>query len=207
MSSPPLSGPPLSGQIPLNLRPEPKYDFENFIETASNVDALKIIRAWPNWPSAVLLLLGPSGSGKTHLGQAWAAAHADVLFIDDAHSQDETQLFDTINRALSGELAGLVLAAPEMFTPAMPDLRSRLGAMPKAVLQDHDDEALEPILRHLFAQTGREVSLDLVEYMLKHTDRSVAALRVLVSELDVAASGAKSDLNKYFVSRYLGKGS
>jgi len=202
-SGQPNSGAPLSGQIPLNLRPEPVYDFENFIEAASNADALKIVQAWPNWTSAALLLLGPSGSGKTHLGKAWAANADGATFIDDAHAQDETMLFDAINRALSGEISGLILAAPDMFTPAMPDLRSRLGAMPKAVLQDHDDAALEPILRHLFAQTGREVSRDVVEYMLKYTDRSVSALRGLVGELDIAAGAAKSDITKRFVGKYL----
>ena len=195
--------PPLSEQIPLNLRPEPVYDFENFVETAANADVLTILRAWPNWPSPVLLLLGPSGSGKTHLGRAWAAGGGDRLFIDNAHTQDETLLFDAINRALSGELAGLILAAPEIFTSDMPDLRSRLGAIPKAVLQDHNDEALEPILRHLFAQTGREVSRDVVQYMLKYTDRSIAALRCLVNELDVAAGAAKTDITKRFVGKFL----
>jgi len=85
----------------------------------------------------------------------------------------------------------------------MPDLRSRLGAIPKAVLQDHNDEALEPILRHLFAQTGREVSRDVVQYMLKYTDRSIAALRCLVNELDVAAGAAKTDITKRFVGKFL----
>ncbi len=198
-----MSGAHFPKQIPLNLRPEPVYDFENFIESASNRDALKIVQAWPNWPSAALLLLGPQGSGKTHLGCAWAACHAGVVFIDNAQHQEETALFDMINRALSGDIAGLLLASSVIFTPNMPDLRSRLNAMPKAVLQDHDEDSLEPVLRHLFAQTGREVSKDVVAFMLENTDRSISALRNLVSELDIAAGAAKTDVTKYFVSRYL----
>jgi len=198
---------PGASQIPLNLRPSPRFTFETFVETTSNAAALKIVRAWPNWPSAALFLLGPSGSGKTHLGSAWAANHNSehnpVIFIDDAHLQDETYLFDMINQALIGQIAGLTLAAPEAFIADMPDLRSRLGAMPKAVLRDHDDDALEPILRHLFSQTGREVSRDVVEYMLKYTDRSVTALRDLVNALDVAAGAAKTDVTKRFISKFL----
>ncbi|MEP1229599.1 MAG: DnaA/Hda family protein [Litorimonas sp.] len=193
----------LSGQIPFNLRPEPAYNFDNFVKTASNSDALKIVQAWPNWPSATLLLLGPHGSGKTHLGQAWALNTQGVMFVDDAHQQDETRLFDLINRALNGDVKGLMLSAPDVFVASIPDLRSRLGAMPKAVLKEQDDEALEPILRHLFAQTGREVSKDVVDYILKFTDRSVSALRVLVNDLDVSAGAAKTDVTKRFVSRYL----
>ena len=198
-----MSGSSVSGQIPFNLRPEPAYNFDNFTQTASNLEALKIVKAWPNWPSAVLLLLGPSGSGKTHLGQAWASQSNGAIFIDDAERQDETWLFDQINQALNGQISGLMLAARDIFTPAMPDLRSRLNAMPKAVLKEQDDEALEPILRHLFAQTGREVSKDVVDYILKFSDRSVNALRALVSALDIEAGAAKTDVTKRFVSRYL----
>lgn len=199
---------PISGQIPLNLRPDPVYDFENFIETQSNLDALTIVQAWPNWPSAALWLLGPSGSGKTHLGTAWAEKNRisgtdDVVFIDEAQKANETYLFDIINRALSGEIAGLIIAAPDIFIPAMPDLASRLNAMPKAVLRDHDDADLEPILRHLFAQQGRDISRDVVEYILKYTDRSVAALRSLIIDLEVSASAAKLDITKRFVAKFL----
>ncbi len=198
-----MSGPSVSGQIPFNLRPDPAYNFNNFVQTASNLEALKIVKAWPNWPTAVLLLLGPSGSGKTHLGQAWASQSNGAIFIDDAERQDETWLFDQINQALNGQISGLMLAARDIFTPAMPDLRSRLNAMPKAVLKEQDDEALGPILRHLFAQTGREVSKDVVDYILKFSDRSVNALRALVSALDIEAGAAKTDVTKRFVSRYL----
>lgn len=200
---------PITGQIPLNLRPDPVYDFENFIETRANLEALKIVQAWPNWPSAALWLLGPSGSGKTHLGTAWAekmraSGTFDGMFLDEVQKTDETYLFDIINRALSGQISGLIIAAPDIFTPAMPDLASRLRAMPKAVLREHDDADLEPILRHLFAQQGRDISRDVVEYILKYTDRSVAALRNLVMDLDISASAAKLDITKRFVAKYLG---
>lgn len=189
-------------QIPLNLRPDAPYSFQTFYETPSNQDALALVKAYPNWPSPILLLLGPKGSGKTHLGEAWAQAHGGQ-FLDDAETLDEAQLFDAINRALSGTGKGLMLAARMLWGAKMPDLNSRLGAIPKAQLLEPDDDSLEPILRSLFAQTGRDVSRDVVGYILKHTDRSVSALKTLVSELDLAAGSAKSDLTKAFVAKYL----
>lgn len=192
-----------SAQIPLNLHPDAVYSFENFIVASSNADALKILRAWPAWPSPVLFLLGPSGSGKTHLGKAWAGAHEGVEFIDDAHLQDEMALFETINAALAGVIPGLLLCAPQLPRPAMPDLCSRYKAIPKALLHEHDDDSLEPIVRKLFSECGREVSRDVVQYILSYTDRSVSALRRLVLGLDSAASAAKSDVTKRFVGKYL----
>lgn len=192
-------------QIPLNLRPQGRQDFSNFNLSAGNQAAVTMLRAPDRWTSAAFLLLGPTGSGKTHLGQAWQSEF-DGTFIDDAESVDETLLFDTINRALAGEISGLLLAStlsPKLWGIAMPDLKSRLFSMPTFTLAEHDEESLEPILRTLFGQVGREVSQDVVTFVLRQTERSVEALRELVHELDVEAGSKKADLTKAFVAKFL----
>lgn len=192
-------------QIPLNLRPEARQSFDNFHVTAGNQAAVTMLQARERWPSAAVLILGPAGSGKTHLGRAWQGQFGGE-FIDDAHQFDETTLFDAINRALAGQISGLVLAssiAPTEWGIYMPDLNSRLNAMPTLTLAEHDEASLEPILRELFTQAGRGVGQDVVTFVLHQCERSVDALRDLVLELDVAAGSKKADLTKQFVSKYL----
>lgn len=192
-------------QIPLNLRPEARHSFANFHVTPGNQAAVALLRARERWPSAAVLILGPTGSGKTHLGRAWQDKTKGE-FIDDAHVVDETDLFDAINRALAGQISGLVLAsdqAPTAWGVAMPDLKSRLNAMPTLTLAEHDEASLEPILRELFSQAGRAVGQDVVSFILRKTERSVDVLRDLVLELDVAAGSKKADLTKAFVAKYL----
>lgn len=192
-------------QIPLNLRPEVRQSFANFHISPGNQAAVSMLRARERWPSAAVLILGPKGSGKTHLGKAWQSRFGGE-FIDDAHYTDETILFDAINRALAGQIPGLVLAssqAPTEWGVAMPDLNSRLNAMPTLTLAEHDEASLEPILRELFTQAGRVVSQDVVTFVLHQCERSVDALRDLVLELDVAAGSKKADLTKKFVAKYL----
>ncbi len=192
-------------QIPLNLRPRRRQSFTNFHVTPGNQAAVSMLRSRNRWPSGAVLLLGPPGSGKTHLGKAWEAQFGGVFF-DDAHLTEHTILFDTINRALSGEVSGLLLTSaqsPKNWHITMPDLNSRLLAMPVLTLPEHDAESLEPILRTLFAQVGREVSHDVVSFVLRQTERSVEALRGLVHELDVEAGSKKADLTKAFVAKYL----
>ena len=211
MASPTV--PEQTGQIPLNLKPSRPQTFDYFVETPANRDALKAVRAWPNWPGAILRLYGPAGSGKTHLGQAWAAG-SEGVFIDDAHDVDEAELFHAINRALAdpgageGTIkgAGLLLAsevAPKDWGVQMPDLISRLGAIPETVLREPDDESLEPIVRALFAQQGREIRRDVVDYMLKYSDRSIQALHGLVLALEAQAQEEKRDITKAFAVKFI----
>ena len=192
-------------QIPLNLRPDAQQRFSNFHVTDGNQAAVTLLRARERWPSAAVLILGPAGSGKTHLGQAWLDASGGE-FIDDAHDVAERDIFDAINRALAGQNSGLVLASslsPAAWGVSLPDLTSRLNAMPTVSLPEYDEASLEPILRDLFDQAGRSVGQDVVTFMLRQCERSVKALRELVLELDVAAGSKKADLTKAFVAKYL----
>jgi len=192
-----------TGQIPLDLTPAPDFTFESFIEAPSNAGALNVVRSWPAWPAAAMMLLGPEGTGKTHLGQAWHAVSQGV-FIDDAHTWSDGDLFGMINRALRGEIPGLLLASrvsPTDWGVSLPDLTSRLGAMPVMQLHEPDDDSLHPITRALFAQQGREVGRDVVDYLLKYTDRSVPALRATIRMIDEAASSAKVDVTKVFAAK------
>ncbi len=192
-------------QIPLNLRPTSRQSFSNFHVSPGNQAAVTLLRARDRWPSAAVLILGPMGSGKTHLGQAWLGK-SEGEFVDDAHKVDETALFDAINRALAGQIPGLVLASalpPTEWGVTMPDLNSRLNAMPTLTLAEHDEASLEPILRELFEQAGRVVGQDVVTFVLRQCERSVEALRDLVLELDIAAGSKKADITKAFVAKYL----
>jgi chromosomal replication initiation ATPase DnaA len=192
-------------QIPLELSPEPASGFDSFIVTDSNRIAVTALRAWPDWPAPTLLLLGPEGTGKTHLGEAWKELSCGT-FIDDAERVEEAELFAQMNLALNGEVSGLLLTSRNSLSDwnvAMPDLKSRLSSTPVMVMDDYDEGDLEPLLRQLFENRGRQVTKDLVDYLLKYESREVGALRNLVRRLDEAALAEKADLTKYFAAQYL----
>lgn len=191
-------------QIPLDLTPEISSSFSTFIVSDCNADALKAVRAWPDWPSPILMLVGPKGTGKSHLGEAWAAETGET-FIDDADSLDEGRLFALMNEALNGSVKGLLLTArtaPAEWNISLPDLRSRLVNTPLAILEEHDDAILEPVLRRLFEERGRQVSQDFIAYLLKYHERTIAAQRDIAAELETAAQAAKADLTKAFAAKY-----
>ena len=111
-----------------------------------------------------------------------------------------------MNQALNGEISGLLLAdrqAPSQWSVQMPDLRSRLTNTSQVIIEEHDDDILERIVRKLYEDKGRDVSHDLIEYLLKYQERSIAAQRIIAAELETAAQRQKADLTKTFAAKYL----
>ena len=195
-------------QRPLDLSRQPELSFATLVEGESNSAALAYLKAYPDWPSPVVLLIGPEGAGKTHMGRAFAGRYPDTLFIDDADRADEDNLFAQLNSALSGDVPSIVLAsrsAPSAWGTEMPDLRSRLSNVPVFTVEEPGDDILRPILVQLFYNRGRLLGPDVVDYMLTRCPRSVSELTPIVEAIESEAQAEKADVTKTFVSRFLSR--
>ncbi len=197
-------------QYPLDLTPSAQHSFEQFLAGKTNVEALRAVKAYPDWPAPVLLICGPQGCGKTHLGSAWLNAlnssSGQEVFLDDIEDIEETDLFNWINKALNGEIPALLMTSrylPAEMVISLPDLRSRLNYIPVFTMAEPDEDILEPIIRKIFEDQGRSVKADVVKFIYTHFDRSVPAVSTLVSEIDQAARAVKKDVTRTFVSTYL----
>jgi chromosomal replication initiation ATPase DnaA len=197
-------------QLALALDHAESYAREDFLSGASNEAALALIESWPDWPALAVALVGPEGSGKTHLATIWAAgAGARVvsgrhlgetdlpgalatgaLVVEDAAAvEDERALFHLINLARE-EGAFLLLTArstPTLWPVSLPDLVSRLRALPVVALEAPDDGLLRGVLLKVAAD--RQLALDdsVVRYLLTRIERSLAAARAAVIALDKEA--------------------
>jgi chromosomal replication initiation ATPase DnaA len=194
-------------QLALKLDHAENYAREDFLSGPCNEEALQLIDCWPDWPANAIALIGPEGSGKTHLASIWAAdagarvisaraiAEADLpsalatgaLVVEDAAAAaDERALFHLINLAREENAFLLFTArtAPASWPVAIPDLRSRLRALPLVTLQPPDDAMLRAVLVKLAAD--RQLALDesVVRYLTTHIERSFAAARAAVIALD-----------------------
>jgi chromosomal replication initiation ATPase DnaA len=149
--------------------------------------------------------VGPIGTGKSHIGNAWAN-ETGFLFLDDASQIDEEILFFQLNLILNGTGSRLLMADknfPKKWSIKMPDLISRLKSITLVELTEHDDEVLEMIVRGIFEAKGRNVSRDLISYLLKHYERSVPAQVRIAEMLEKAAQSQKADLSKSFAMKFL----
>lgn len=213
MSSHPMPADPISThprQLALALDHAESFAREDFLTGSGNEAALALVDSWPDWPSRAVALVGPEGSGKTHLATIWASAAGarvvsarsigafdipamlatGALVIEDAGAAtDERALFHLIN--LAREEAAFLLftarTAPSAWPISIPDVASRLRAMPTATLQAPDDAMLRGVMAKLAADRQLVLPESVVSYLLTHIERSFAAARAAVAALDEEA--------------------
>jgi chromosomal replication initiation ATPase DnaA len=193
-------------QLALVLDHGESFARDDFLTGPCNEAAFRLIDCWPDWPANAFGLIGPPGAGKTHLAMIWAeAAGARViagrslgeaelpaalatgaLLVEDAAAAEQRPLFHLINLARE-EKAFLLLTArtpPATWPVAIPDLVSRLRAMPLATLTAPDDAMLRAVIVKLAADRQLPLDESAVAYLSSHIERSFAAARAAISALD-----------------------
>ncbi len=221
----PMREPPR--QLPLSLGFRERFGREDFLAGPSNQAALALIERWPDWPARAVALVGPEGSGKSHLAAIWAkaagaraiASHAitpasvptalatGALVVEDLREGacEEAALFHLLNLAREEEAFVLITARtpPGGWTVRLRDLASRLRALPTVALAPPDDALLRAVLVKLFADRQLAVDEGLIGYLSARIERSFAAARAIVDELDREALRQKREVNRALAAELL----
>jgi chromosomal replication initiation ATPase DnaA len=199
-----------SSQLPLDFRPRPAFDRAAFLVTDSNAEAVAWIDKWPGWPAPALVLHGPAGSGKTHLASVWRARagaglvdgalfdpdsvsdlaeHHAALVIEAAEAAPETALLHLYNMMAErcGHLLLVAASPPARWSTRLPDLRSRLNALPVAEIAAPDDRLIRALLIKLFADRQMNVSPDIIDFLALRMERSFDVADRLVAAIDRTA--------------------
>jgi chromosomal replication initiation ATPase DnaA len=193
----------------------PSLGGEDFLVSGSNEQAVRLVNAWPDWPNPITVLVGPQGSGKTHLVSVWRAISGAVSFpataLPDAVTQvrerplpiaiedfdqarvDEHAAFHLLNLARERRFDLLITGRrpPGEWPIALPDLRSRLRSAALVTIDEPDEALLSAVLVKLFADRQLSVDPDVIGYVMRRMERSMAAAQALVEALDRAALAEK----------------
>ena len=222
-----MSDPALPRQLNLALGHRESFDRGDFLCGPGNETALALIDRWADWPARAMALVGPEGSGKSHLAAIWAKAaggrviasraidaasvpqalSSGALAIEDADRSefDEAALFHLLNLAREQSAYVLITArrTPASWPTRLPDLASRLRALPVVTLDPPDDALLAALLVKLF--TDRQLAVDgrLIEFLVYRIERSFAAARAAVAELDREAMRLKRPVNRALAAKIL----
>lgn len=194
-------------QLVFELPHRAAMGLEDFLVSDSNAAAVALVDRWPDWPVGAAILVGPRGSGKTHLANVWqlradatphaapsltresvpAVASAGAVIIENIETLiDEAALFHLLNLVREQGLQVLLTTdtAPGDLKIALPDLHSRLKALPLASIEAPDDALLRAVLVKLFADRQLSVEPHIVDYVLVRMERSMSAAERFVAEAD-----------------------
>jgi chromosomal replication initiation ATPase DnaA len=197
----------LPRQLVLSFEPGANFSRDDFLEGPSNAIALRLVEGWPDWPARVMAIVGPEGSGKSHLADIWAnktgarrlsaraldqtavpgALATGALALESvAEPLDEVALFHLLNLAKEDDATVLLTARqpPAQWAIRLPDLVSRLRALPVVELAAPDDTLLRAVLVKLFVDRQLAVDESLISYLVARIERSFAAARAAVAALD-----------------------
>ncbi|MAN55391.1 MAG: chromosomal replication initiator DnaA [Paracoccus sp. (in: a-proteobacteria)] len=221
----------MSRQLTLDLTTPPAHARADFLPAPANQAALAMLDSPQAWPQGRMLLIGPEGAGKTHLAAFWAAengarrlsaaslrpdaadalaADGGALVVEDADHAGfaagaEQALFHLWNLCGPRDCLLLMTArrAPRDWGLVLPDLRSRMDAMPQVRLGPPDETLLAAVLVKLFADRQLAVPAGLIDWLVLRMDRDLGLARRLVAAIDRAAMAAQGPVTRRMAAEAL----
>jgi chromosomal replication initiation ATPase DnaA len=216
-----------AGQLVLDLALRPALGASDFLIAPSNQAAADMIDLWPNWPQASVAVVAPARAGKTHLANVWllrsgaarlearalgetdvpaATAHGAVL-VEDLHAgiADERALFHLLNAVREHKLTMLLTSRtpPGELEVQLPDLRSRLRALPAVTIAPPDEVLLKAVLVKLFTDRQLIVEPGLIGYLATRMERSMQAAAAVVEAIDRTAMASHRKVTRALAAKVL----
>lgn len=212
-------------QLALKLSYRPALERADFMVSDCNGPAVAWIDRWPDWPAAGLVLYGPAGAGKSHLAAVWQAASGarpaparwqdveagSAVLVEDIEERlgsgraAEEELFHLYNsvRAGGGTILVTARSAPARWSVSLPDLASRLRALPAVAIGAPDDVLLAALVAKLFHDRQTIVPANVVTLLLQQVERSFAAFQSAVERIDRLALADRKPITRTLARRAL----
>lgn len=214
-------------QLVLDLPHLPALGAEDLLVSRSNAAAVDVVNRWPNWPQSAVLVVAPARAGKSHLGNVWrlrsgatlldastltevdvaAVPPGGAVLVENLHAgfAQERALFHLLNLAREHKLSILLtsrLPAGELQV-ALPDLRSRLRALPVVTIAPPDESLLRAVLVKHFIDRQLLVEPHTISYLALRMEQSMEAAATLVDGLDRAAMASHRRVTRALAAEVL----
>jgi chromosomal replication initiation ATPase DnaA len=214
-------------QLTFDLPHRAALGADDFLISQSNQAAADMIDRWPAWPQSSVAVVAPPQAGKTHLGNVWrlrsgaarldasavreadlaAIAAARAALIEDLHAGigDERVFFHLLNLVHEQKLTLLLTSRtpPGEIAASLPDLRSRLRALPVVMIAPPDEALLKAVLVKHFADRQLAVEPSLVAYIALRMERSMEAAASIVDRIDRAAMASHRKVTRALAAEVL----
>jgi len=185
-------------QLPLSLSYRKAFGRSDFIVAPCNQEAVSWVDKWPAWPFSAVLIYGEKGAGKTHLASIFSEYHVEAADLTDDFTpyfqkkivvenleqlKSEEALFHLFNfiRDLGGSL---LLTAEKIPTFHLPDLQSRIQAVPKAAISMPDEQLIFKVLKQAFEIRNILVDDSVLTYAVHRMNRSFRDAQLVIQKAD-----------------------
>ncbi len=182
----------------------PRYDANRFVHSEANDAAWRIARGWAASDDPALVICGPPKSGKTHLAHLITAdldcrfvgpesldriADAQLVAVDDLPG-DDPHAFLTVLESGAASAARFIFAGtghPSEWALGLKDLRTRLEAMPRAVMNEPDEALIRAVIAKGFQDRQITVGPAVIDFAVPRLPRTFAAAHGFVALADQLA--------------------
>ena len=197
-----------SAQLAFDLACRSALGAEDFLVAPSNREAVALVDRWPEWPHWAAVVVGPARSGKSHLANVWRlksgaialdrkeldialvarSSEITTILVEDIDQgiANEQALFHLLNLAREHRLSILITSriAPGDLDITLPDLRSRMRALPVVSIYEPDENLLRAVLVKHFSDRQLMVEPPVIDYLATYMERSMEAAARVVEQID-----------------------
>lgn len=192
-----------------------------------NQEAWSWMQAWPTWPRGGLVIWGAPGCGTSYLGRIWQqksqalclepsgpdtdlfslarlphiwVPHSEKWLANARAAERLLALYNTVH-----ERGGtfLLTGQPTSYTDVLPDLTSRLKALPTITMGIPDDTVFEQTLTHLFNQAQTPLAEGAVSFLAKQTRRTFRDAQQIVMWLASESLRCQQKISVPFLKKKL----
>jgi chromosomal replication initiation ATPase DnaA len=211
-----------------NFHKAERLNWNDFIESDENHDAILCLAKWPEWNSNGIIIHGESGTGKTHLAALWSQSADAIYVLKESLKHSPRDLFDAENNFVIDNFEDfidsnydwmfhflniikeknrffLLLSRlhPSLWNIELEDLRSRLLAMPAIGISAYQDDMLLKVSQKIAKDLEITIPDDAVKYILNTTERRISSIANILKKLDKLSLQQKKPLSLAYVKNNL----
>ena len=205
-------------QLLLKFDLKQNYKNEDYYVNKSNFFAFSLIEKWPKWEKNILNIYGEKHCGKTHLSNIFKKKHKALkmqanefnneslkefkifenLILDDFEETiDEKLMYTLFNIADQDNKFILInsLVPISELNFKLEDFVSRTKNCIFAKIENPNDELMFAILLKNFSDRQINIEKKLIDFIIKHIDRSYGKIYEFIYKLDEISLKKKKSID------------